>query len=202
LPLIHGIDISVHSGTKYLGGHNDLPYGALVSKYKAYQDPISFTAKMYGGSLSPYQCYQAERNLKTLALRVQRQNFNAYKIALTLQHHPAVLRVYYPCLPTHQDKDIAFSQMSGFGGMLSFELQTNARGIEKFQKDLSLIEPAISLGGVESLICSPAATSHRYISTDQRKQLGINDNLLRLSAGIEDIDDLILDIEYALQKIK
>ncbi|SDF76889.1 cystathionine beta-lyase [Mucilaginibacter pineti] len=202
LPLDHGIDISVHSGTKYLGGHNDLPYGALVSKLKIQKDPIYFTANMYGGSLSPYQCYLAERSLKTLALRVKRQNENAMRIAQYLEKHPAVERVYYPGLQSHDDYQIAVAQMQGFGGMLSFELRADAKELIKFQRSLTVIEPAISLGGVESLICSPAQTSHRYISSEARHQLGINENLLRLSVGIEDVEDLIDDIESAIDKSK
>lgn len=202
LPLDHGIDISVHSGTKYLGGHNDLPYGALVSKFKVQKDPIYFTANMYGGSLSPYQCYLAERSLKTLALRVKRQNENAMRIAQYLEKHPAVERVYYPGLPSHEDYKIAVAQMQGFGGMLSFELRANAGEVLKFQKSLTLIEPAISLGGVESLICSPAQTSHRKMTPEDRRNLGIHENLLRLSVGIEDVEDLIDDIESAIDKSK
>ncbi len=202
LPLDHGIDISVHSGTKYLGGHNDLPYGALVSKFKAQKDSIYFTANMYGGSLSPYQCYLAERSLKTLALRVKRQNENALKIAQFLENHQAVERVYYPGLKSHEDYKIAVAQMQGFGGMLSFELRADARELITFQKSLTIIEPAISLGGVESLICSPAATSHRYTTPEARRKLGIHENLLRLSVGIEDVQDLIEDIESAINKSK
>lgn len=202
LPLDHGINISVHSGTKYLGGHNDLPYGALVSKSKVQKDPIYFTANMYGGSLSPYQCHLAERSLKTLALRVKRQNENAMRIAQYLEKHPAVERVYYPGLPSHEDYKIAVAQMQGFGGMLSFELRANAGEVLKFQKSLTLIEPAISLGGVESLICSPAQTSHRKMTPEDRRNLGIHENLLRLSVGIEDVEDLIDDIESAIDKSK
>ncbi|MFD2162732.1 trans-sulfuration enzyme family protein [Paradesertivirga mongoliensis] len=197
-PINQGIDITVHSGTKYLGGHNDLPFGALVSRTTSHKDLIYQTAKIYGGSLSPYQCYLVERSLKTLALRVQRQNENALKIAHYLKSHPAVSNVYYPGLPDHPNHHIAAEQMSGFGGILSFELDVNNESLFIFLKTLSVIQPALSLGGVESLICAPAATSHKGLTASQRLSLGIKDNLLRLSVGIEDADDLITDLKLAI----
>ncbi|HVW95942.1 MAG TPA: PLP-dependent aspartate aminotransferase family protein [Mucilaginibacter sp.] len=201
LPLLHAIDIVIHSGTKYLGGHNDLPFGALVSSNPEHREPVFSTAKLYGGSLSPYQCYLVERSLKTLAIRVKRQNENAMKLAEYLSGHAAVNRVYYPGLTSHPDHRIALQQMMGFGGILSFELHVNPEKLILFQKRLSIIQPALSLGGVESLICSPVATSHRSLSAEQRHQLGIQDNLLRLSVGIEDGDDLIADVHSAIAAI-
>ena len=198
LPILLGIDISVHSGTKYLGGHNDLPYGALVCKHEQYKEAIANTAKMYGGSLTPYECYLAERSLKTLSIRVQKQNENALQLAQYLSNHKAIEKVYYPGLPSHSQYEIAKKQMKGFGGMVSFELKTNLEGINSFQKKLQLISPALSLGGVESLICSPVFTSHRYLSAAERQAIGINDNLLRMSVGIENAEDLIADIEQAI----
>jgi cystathionine beta-lyase len=200
LPITEGIDICVHSGTKYLGGHNDLPYGALVSSSLNNKDIIYNTARMYGGSLTPYECYLAERSLKTLALRVKKQNQNAVMIAKHLSQHIAINRVYYPGLSSHPQHKIAAQQMKGFGGMLSFELKTDLEGIMKFQRHLKLISPALSLGGVESLICSPVFTSHRYLSREERQAIGIKDNLLRLSAGIEDEEDLINDINQAIKQ--
>lgn len=197
-PIIHGIDIVVHSGTKYLGGHNDLPFGALTSKISDHKDLIYQTAKVYGGSLSPSQCYIVERSLKTLALRVQRQNENAMKIATFLDSHPSVSRVYYPGLPSHPNHSTAVAQMSGFGGILSFELDVKPESLYIFLKTLSVIQPALSLGGVESLICAPAATSHKGLPTSQRLSLGIKDNLLRLSVGIENAEDLITDLRLAI----
>lgn len=199
LPLTLGIDISVHSGTKYLGGHNDLPYGALVAMQPAHRDPIFSTAKLYGGSLSPYQCYLAEHALKTLSLRVQKQNENALKLAEFLAKHPKVESVYYPGLPGHPDHALARKQMLGYGGMLSFELGVSPEKLTGFLKSLRIIQPALSLGGVESLICSPAATSHISLSAEERLAIGIKENLLRLSAGIEHIDDLVSDIEQAIE---
>ena len=199
LPLLKGIDISVHSGTKYLGGHNDLPYGALVSNNINHKETISNTAKMYGGSLSPYECYIAERSLKTLALRVTRQNENAMAVASFLSNNKQIDKVYYPGLSSHPDYEVAKEQMIGFGGMVSFELDTDLDGINTFQHHLKLISPALSLGGVESLICSPVFTSHRYLTKEERLQIGIRDNLLRLSVGIESAGDLIKDLQQAIQ---
>lgn len=201
LPLSFGIDISVHSGTKYLGGHNDLPYGALVSNNEEHKAAIFNTAKMYGGSLTPYECYLAERSLKTLSIRIAKQNDNAMKLALHLDEHPAIEQVYYPGLPSHPHYAIAKQQMKGFGGMVAFDLKTDLEGTKRFQQQLQLISPALSLGGVESLICSPAFTSHRYLSTEERYAIGIKDSLLRLSVGIEDAGDLIADIEQAIKAI-
>lgn len=201
LPLKHGIDISVHSGTKYLGGHNDLPYGALVSNNSDHKDIIHNTAKMYGGSLTPYECYMAERSLKTLALRVHKQNENATIISAYLNTHKYIKKVYYPGLTVHPQHNVAARQMNGFGGMVSFELDTDLDGITTFQRNLKLISPALSLGGVESLICSPVFTSHRYLTRNERLAIGINDNLLRLSVGIEDAHDLISDIQQAIEKM-
>lgn len=200
LPLLHGFDIVVHSGTKYLGGHNDLPYGALVSNSHENKDVLFNTAKMYGGSLTPYECYMAERSLKTLSLRIKKQNENALAIAEYLNANANVEKVYYPGLFSHPQYNMAVKQMSGFGGMLSFELKTGFEGVRAFQQKLSLISPALSLGGVESLICSPAVTSHRYLSKEERYAIGIKDNLLRLSVGIEDARDIIEDIQQAMRQ--
>jgi len=201
IPLSLGIDIAVHSGTKYLGGHNDLPFGALVSNNQHHKELIFSTAKIYGGSLSPYQCYLVERSLKTLSLRIKKQNENALKLAEYLGRNPVVKKVYYPGLSSHRDHQIAVEQMIGFGGILSFELDISQEQLTFFLKNLSLIQPALSLGGVESLICSPVTTSHRSLSAEQRHRLGINDNLLRLSVGIEDADDLITDLRLAILKV-
>lgn len=201
LPLTFGIDISVHSGTKYLGGHNDLPYGALVSNTEHHKAAIYNTAKMYGGSFTPYECYLAERSLKTLSIRVAKQNENALLIAQHLSKHPSIEQVYYPGLSSHPQYDVAKRQMKGYGGMVSFDLKTDLEGTKRFQQQLKMICPALSLGGVESLICSPVFTSHRYLSTKERYAIGIKDSLLRLSVGIEDAGDLIEDIEQAIKSI-
>lgn len=201
-PLSAGFDFSIESGTKYLGGHNDLPFGTLACNNNDYQARISNTAKMYGGSLTPYECYMAERSLKTLAIRVRQQNSNAQILAEFMEGHDRIDKVYFPGLPSHPQHKIACKQMSGFGGMIAFELKADEEGVKNFQENLQLITPAISLGGVESLISSPRLTSHRYLSSGEREQLGIRENLLRLSVGIENAGDLIDDIKEAIKKIQ
>jgi len=201
-PVEAGFDISVESGTKYLGGHNDLPFGTLACNNKEYYEVILATAKLYGGSLTPQECYLAERSLKTLAIRVRQQNDNALAIALALQSEPGIGKVYYPGLDNHPQHALARQQMKGFGGMIALEVATDADGIRNFQQYLTLITPALSLGGVESLVSSPMLTSHRYLSPDERVKLGIQDNLLRLSVGIEDPDDILADIRQAIARLK
>lgn len=196
-PIAHGIDIVVHSGTKFLGGHNDLPFGALVTAER-YREKILSTAKMYGGSLSAQACYLAERSLKTLALRVKKQNENAAYLADYLSGLAGIRSVFYPGLPSHPNHAIAREQMSGFGGILSFEPDLNAGRLPVFLKNLSIIQPALSLGGVESLICAPAETSHRGLTPEKRRSLGISDHLLRLSVGIENATELASDLHQAL----
>jgi len=194
-PLELGIDIVTHSGTKYLGGHSDLCCGAVLTR-KALAGKISATAANLGGSLNAITCYLLERSLKTLGIRVERQNRNAGIIAEHLQKNPRIPNVYYPGLENHPGYAVARKQMKGFGGMLAFEL--DGLKPERFLKNLKVITPALSLGGVETIICSPATTSHEKITPEERAELGINDSLLRLSVGIEDAEDLITDIDGAL----
>ncbi len=195
-PLALGIDIVVHSGTKYLGGHSDLCCGvALTSRERA--ERIRAMARHLGGSLNAITCYLLERSLKTLALRVERQTDNALRVAGFLAGHAAVRQVNYPGLPGFPGHTIARSQMRGFGAMLSFELKA-AGGKDSFLRRLQLIRPAVSLGGVETIICAPAETSHAKISAEERRRIGVSDSLLRLSVGIEHIDDLIGDLAQAL----
>jgi cystathionine beta-lyase/cystathionine gamma-synthase len=194
-PLDLGIDIVTHSGTKYLGGHSDLCCGAVLAR-KELTGKISATAANLGGSLNAMTCYLLERSLKTLGIRVDRQNQNARVIAEYLQKDPRIPQVYYPGLENHPGYAVAKNQMKGFGGMLSFEL--DGRDPERFLKNLKVITPALSLGGVETIVCSPATTSHQKITAAERAELGISDGLLRLSVGIEDAEDLIADIDGAL----
>jgi cystathionine beta-lyase len=195
-PIDFGIDIVLHSATKYLGGHHDICAGAAVAS-KEYIQKIRKTAFSLGGSLNAWTCYMLERSIKTLAIRVKCQNENAQKLAEFLSGHPEVDRVHYPGLTSHPGHEIAAKQMSGFGGMMSFELR-NADPV-KFQKKLKLIRPTVSLGGVETIICSSVLTSHRHLSLEEREKEGIRSNLLRLSVGIEDSSDLIQDLEQALK---
>ena len=166
------------------------------STRKAPAGKISATAANLGGSLNAITCYLLERSLKTLGIRVERQNRNAGIIAEHLQKNPRISKVYYPGLENHPGYAVARKQMKGFGGMLAFEL--DGLKPERFLKNLKVITPALSLGGVETIICSPATTSHEKITPEERAELGISDSLLRLSVGIEDAEDLIADIDGAL----
>jgi cystathionine beta-lyase/cystathionine gamma-synthase len=196
-PLGFGIDVVIHSGTKYLGGHSDLCCGiAVASRERA--EHIRAMARHLGGSLNGLTCYLLERSLKTLAIRVERQNENALRIAEFLTDNPVVRRVNYPGLSSHPAHLIARSQMTGFGGMLSFELDETLT-TDVFLKRLKLIRPAVSLGGVETIICAPSDTSHAKMSADERRRVGISDGLLRLSVGIEHPSDLMEDLDQAMQ---
>ncbi len=189
-----GIDVVVHSGTKYLGGHSDLYCGVAVTR-RDLAGPIRKTATQLGGSLNALSCYLLERSLKTLSVRIERQTRNALGIAMFLEDHPKIARVYYPGLERHPMHAIAVDQMSGYGAMLSFEPRDMSA--QTFMQRLKLIKPTLSLGGVETTICDPATTSHQKVSNEVRKRLGISDNLLRLSVGIENENDLIDDIVQA-----
>jgi cystathionine beta-lyase/cystathionine gamma-synthase len=196
-PIALGIDVVVHSGTKYLSGHSDLCCGVVLTSSGLTQR-IRAMGRSLGGSLNAITCYLLERSLKTLAIRVERQSANAGIMAQFLSSHSAVRHVNYPGLPDFKGHLIAKSQMSDFGGMLSFELDGDGRNASAFLRRLKLITPAVSLGGVETLICSPAQTSHSKISAVERQRIGVSDSLLRLSAGIENADDLIDDLRNAL----
>lgn len=194
-PIELGIDIVVHSGTKYLGGHSDICCGMAVAAARTLA-PVRDLARCMGGSLDAQTCYLLERSMKTLVLRVERQTENAFAIARFLETHPGVARVFYPGLEHAQGHDIAARQMKGFGAMLSFELAGGDPA--GFVDALSLIRPAVSLGGVESTICVPALTSHAVMSAEERARVGVSDSLLRLSVGVEHVDDIIADISRAL----
>jgi cystathionine beta-lyase len=197
-PLALGIDVVIHSGTKYLGGHSDLCFGAVVTS-SALREQIHRRAINLGGSINATTAALIERSMKTLHLRVQQQNRNAQRVAEFLDQHPAVHAVHYPGLPHHPGHGVAREQMSGFGGMLSFV--PKVAGLPEavaLMRRLRLITPALSLGGVETLICSPAQTSHSKLSPEERQQAGVEDALLRISVGIEHADDLIEDLEQAL----
>ncbi|HVV73618.1 MAG TPA: aminotransferase class I/II-fold pyridoxal phosphate-dependent enzyme, partial [Verrucomicrobiae bacterium] len=195
-PIEFGIDAVVHSATKYLNGHSDVNAGILVSS-KRVVERVGEYAISHGGTLDSHACYQLERGLKTLAIRVRTQNDSAGRLARFLETHPAVSRVNYPGLPNHPDHGIASQQMRGFGGMLSFELRQPAQ-VEGMLKRFRLVTPALSLGGVETLVCVPSQTSHRTMSPEERRQAGIAEGLVRLSVGVEDVEDLIEDFEQAL----
>jgi cystathionine beta-lyase len=196
-PIDLGIDAVVHSATKYLNGHTDVNAGVVVSS-RGIISKVGEYAINHGGTLDAHACYQLERGLKTLAVRVRQHNENADRVARFLAAHPAVARVNYPGIPTHPDHAIAAHQMRGFGGMLSFELRDASR-VDDMMTRFQLATPALSLGGVETLVCVPSRTSHRSLSTEERQHAGISDGLVRVSIGIEDIDDLLEDFERALR---
>ncbi|MGJ8593167.1 MAG: trans-sulfuration enzyme family protein [Aquaticitalea sp.] len=198
-PIDFGIDIVMHSATKYLGGHSDILAGAVACSNK-HMEIIWNVAKNLGGSLSDLTVYMLERSMKTLALRVKAQNKNAKKMAKFLAAHEQVKNVYYPGLKTHPQYELAKSQMKGFGGMLSFELADGLDAMQ-FQKELKLIKPSMSLAGVESTVLSPHKTSHSLLTQEERDRIGVTDNLIRFSVGIESKKDLIKDIEQAIKKV-
>jgi len=200
IPANFGIDIMIHSATKYMGGHSDMCAGAVACS-EEHIDKIFHLAKNLGGSLSDYTVWLLERSIKTMGIRVKTQNGNAQRMAEYLDAHDDINAVYYPGLKNHPGHAIAKSQMTGFGGMMSFELKEGLNA-EKFQKSLHLIKPSMSLAGVESTVLSPAQTSHALLGAEERKNRGISDGLIRFSVGIEETEDLISDIEQALTKIK
>jgi cystathionine beta-lyase/cystathionine gamma-synthase len=194
-PFSLGIDIVAHSGTKYIGGHSDICCGAVLTS-KALANKVRMSATHFGGSLDAHTCWLVERSLKTLVLRVSQQNSNAQAIAEYLKTDSRIGRIYFPGLPDHPGHAIAKAQMpGGFGGMLSFEVKSDAH---KFMDRLQLIKRAISLGGVESTVTSPAKTSHVKMSEADRQAIGVTDKLVRLSVGIEEVGDLLDDIKQAL----
>lgn len=196
-PIEHGIDVVVHSGTKYLGGHSDLIAGAVLGRSNLLER-VRRQATHLGGSLNASDCALLERSLKTLSVRVERQTANAEQVAHFLDEHPRVQRVYYPGLEHHPRHEVAARQMDGFGAMMAFEVDGDAEAADAFQRRLRYVTPALSLGGVESTIVRPAVTSHQKMAPQERERLGITDGLLRLSIGIEDVEDLISDFEQAL----
>lgn len=199
-PIDFGIDVVMNSATKYLGGHSDILAGTVASSHEN-MEKIWHVAKNFGGTLSEFMVWMLERSIKTLALRVKAQNRNAKRLGKYLLKHDDIKNVYYPGLKSHPQHELAKSQMKGFGGMLSFELNEGLDSI-KFQNDLKLIKPAMSLAGVESTMVSPFLTSHASLSQQEREDLGISNGLIRFSVGIESTKDLIDDIEQAITKVK
>ncbi|RBW63179.1 cystathionine beta-lyase [Tenacibaculum sp. E3R01] len=195
-PIDFGIDIMIHSATKYMGGHSDILAGAVAAS-EEHVKRIWNIAKNLGGSLSDFTVWMLERSLKTLNLRVKRQSKNALKMAKYLEKNKYIDTVYYPGLKSHENYKLAKAQMKYFGGMLSFELIKEIDTM-KFQRNLQLIKPSMSLAGVESTVLSPAQTSHALLSKEERDSQGIKDGLIRFSVGIEETEDLIEDIEQAL----
>ena len=197
-PLELGADIVVHSGTKYLGRHNDTLAGFLVVKDKEIAEKIRFYAKTVGASLAPFDCFLLERGIKTLAVRLEKQASNAEKIAHWLRRHPEVQKVYYIGFSDHPGYEITKRQCSGFGGMLSLEVDSPETA-RKVLRSVRLFHYAESLGGVDSLITYPMCQTHADVPEVERLRRGINDRFLRISVGIENADDLIEDLRQALE---
>jgi cystathionine beta-lyase/cystathionine gamma-synthase len=196
-PLELGADIVLHSTTKYLNGHSDMVGGMLVTNSGALAERLGFIQNASGAVPGPFDCWLALRGTKTLALRMRQHDANARRIAEWLTKHPKVERVYYPGLPSHPQHDLACRQMKGFGGMISVELGSLERA-KRFAERTRIFALAESLGGVESLVGHPASMTHASVPPEMRRALGLTDSLVRLSVGIEDVDDLIADLEQAL----
>jgi cystathionine gamma-lyase len=201
-PFMLGADLVVHSVTKYLAGHSDLIQGAVLAKDHAVFEPVKFLQNAAGAVPGPFDCWLTLRGLKTLELRMQRHAENAAAIARMLAAHPAVTRVYYPGLPDHPGHDTAKTQMSGFGGMVSCELDTTIEGVTNFVSNRRYFTLGESLGGVKSLICHPARMTHASIPPAARAALGLPDTLVRLSPGCENAVDLIEDVREGLGRLQ
>jgi len=202
-PLSLGADIVVHSATKYLGGHSDLIAGLVVAKDKALGDQIKFLQNACGAILSPFDSWLVIRGIETLHLRVKQHCENALKVANYLENHPAVDKVYYPGLKNHANHDVAAKQAKGFGGIVSFSLKEDTEAAAtQFVTSTQLFKLAESLGGVKSLVSHPASMTHKTIPTERRRSAGVVDSLIRLSVGLEEVEDLINDIEFALSSIR
>jgi len=200
-PLALGADVVVHSTTKYLNGHSDVVGGALATNNQDLFEQLKFLQNAIGAVPGAFDSWLVLRGIKTLHLRMEQHARNAYKVATFLEQHPRIKRVFYPGLESHPQHVLAKKQMSGFGGMITFEVDTDLAGSKEFLKNLKLFSIAESLGCVESLIELPALMTHAALPVHERVKLGITDGLVRASIGIEDADDLIADLEMALEKV-
>ena len=196
-PLDHGVDISLHSATKYLGGHGDLCAG-VVTGSSEHMEKVLHKGRNFGGSLSDFMCFMLERSIKTLGVRMEKHNENAAYLAKELQAAKGVRRVYYPGLADHPKQDLARRQMNGFGGMLSFELEASIDP-KSYLQHLKMIKPTMSLGGVETTVIQPSLTSHSLMTPEERERQGISERLLRLSVGIENKEDILADLIQAFE---
>jgi cystathionine beta-lyase/cystathionine gamma-synthase len=200
-PAEYGIDIVMHSGTKYLSGHADLTCG-VVAGSRELMEQLWETRTTLGNCMDPHAAWLLIRGLKTLAVRVARQNENALRVAEFLEQHAKVRRVHYPFLKSHPQHAIAREQMSGGGGMVTFEVEGTGEDARRVSEAMRLFTLATSLGGVESLVSIPVLTSHAMISADQREKMGVTEQMVRLSVGIESADDLIADLQHALEAMR
>ncbi|MBO0888584.1 cystathionine gamma-synthase [Candidatus Bathyarchaeota archaeon] len=200
-PLNHGADIVVHSTTKYLGGHSDLIGGATITSDSKIQSRLKFLQNAVGAVPGPLDCYLVLRGIKTLAIRMERHSQNAEAVSDFLAKHSKVVRVLYPGLADHPQREIIRRQMRSGGGMLSFQLKGGFSACKKFLKRLKVFTVAESLGGVESLIEHPYSMTHASVPRERREKLGVSDNLIRISTGIEDVHDLVEDLEAGLNDL-
>jgi len=200
-PLEHGIDVVVHSMTKYLNGHSDVVAGCLVTSDEKIAEGIYFRQNAIGAVLGPMDSFLVLRGLKTLGVRMERHQENARQVANFLASHPKVRKVTWPGLESHPQHELARRQQSGFGGMLTFEIDGGLEAADKFLRRVKVFALAESLGGVESLIEHPAIMTHASVPKETREALGISDSLIRLSVGIEHVRDLIDDLEHALSAV-
>jgi cystathionine beta-lyase len=198
-PIEYGVDLVVHSTTKYLNGHCDVVGGAVVTTTDELTQRVQFLLNAMGTCASPFDCWLVLRGIQTLPLRMEKHEKNATAIASYLQEHKAVSKVFYPGIKTHPGHEIAKRQMKGFGGVVSFELKGGQETANNFLRKLEVFEIAESLGGVTSLAEHPGTMSHASMPADYRKRIGISDDLVRLSVGLENIDDLVEDLEQALK---
>jgi cystathionine beta-lyase/cystathionine gamma-synthase len=198
-PIEHGVDVVIHSATKYLNGHHDVLAGVVCGN-EPFIDEVRRKMMVWGQAPDPFACWLLERGLKTLDVRVKRQNENAMQIAEWCSKRPEIAKVHYPGLPSHPDHEIAKSILNGFGGMLGIEIKGAGPAAIRFAQALKLFAYAASLGGVDSLVIEPRYSSHEHMTSEERARIGIPDGFLRMSIGIENVEDLIADIEQALQQ--
>jgi cystathionine beta-lyase/cystathionine gamma-synthase len=198
-PIEHGADVVIHSATKFLNGHHDLLAGVVCGN-EPFIDEVRRKMMVWGQAPDPFACWLLERGLKTLDVRVKRQNENAMRIAEWCSKRSEFSKVHYPGLPTHPDHEIAKTLLDGFGGMMALELKGGGPAAARFINGLKIFAHASSLGGCDSLVIEPRYSSHEHLSAEERARIGIPDGFLRVSIGIEDADDLIADIEHALQQ--
>ena len=199
-PLADGADLVIHSATKYLGGHNDLLAGVVAGPAEVVQ-PIREAVGVLGGVIDAHAAYLLLRGIKTLGIRMQRHNENGIRVARWLEAHPKIRQVWYPGLESHPDYAVATRLMTGFAGVVTFAIESDLEGTIRFTDRCRIPYLAPSLGGVESLIEMPALMSYWDHSKEERERFGITDNLVRLACGIEDADDLIADLEQALEAV-
>jgi cystathionine beta-lyase/cystathionine gamma-synthase len=199
-PIEHGIDVVVHSTTKYLNGHCDVVGGAVVTATEELGERVQFLLNALGTCASPFDCWLVLRGIKTLPVRMIRHDENASKVAVFLEKHPRVKKVYYPGLKSHQNHKLAKKLLKGYGGMVSFEMDGGARAVKSFLRKVDVFSLAESLGGVDSLAEHPATMSHAAMPREFRQKVGITDDLIRLSIGLENVYDLIEDLEQALKR--